>query len=57
VELLAKNNLRTKIGRSVWWRAFPKFWDSLLISETVEGGNFKLGTQFGFGTILPKNNV
>ena len=34
-----------------------KIWDSLHISATVEASNFKFGTQLGFGTSLPKNNV
>jgi len=29
----------------------------LRISATVEGSNFKFGTQLGFKTSLPKNNV
>ena len=32
-------------------------WDPLRIFATVEGSNFKFGTQIGFGTSLPKNNV
>jgi len=32
-------------------------WDPLLIYATVEASNFKFGTQLGFGTSLPKNNV
>jgi len=35
----------------------PKIWDPIRISETVEASNFKFGTQLGFGTSLPKNNV
>jgi len=35
----------------------PKIWDPLRISTTVEASNFKFGTQLGFGTSLPKNNV
>jgi len=34
-----------------------KIWDPLRIFATVEASNFKFGTQFGFGTSLPKNNV
>jgi len=42
----------------VWAReASKKNWDPLLISATVEASNFKFGTQLGFGTSLPKNNV
>ena len=32
-------------------------WDPLRISATVEASNFKCGTQIGFGTSLPENNV
>ena len=35
----------------------PKTWDPLCISATVEANNFKFGTQIGFGTSLPKNDV
>jgi len=42
----------------IWARgASKKNWDSLLISATVEASNFKFGTQLGFETSLPKNNV
>ena len=42
----------------VWARgASKKNWDPLLISATVEASKFKFGTQIGFGTSLPKNNV
>jgi len=34
----------------------PKIWDPRRISATV-ASNFKFGTQLGFGTSLPKNNV
>ena len=40
-----------------WARgAFKKF-GIPCISATVEASNFKFGTQLGFGTSLPKNNV
>ena len=39
-------------GRPPCW--ILKIWDPLLISATVEGSNFKFGTQLGFGTSLPK---
>ena len=29
-------------------------WDPIRICATVEGSNFKYGTQIGFGTSLPK---
>jgi len=32
-------------------------WDPLLISATDKASNFKFGTQLGFGTSLPKNDV
>jgi len=32
-----------KVSRDI----FLKFWDHLYISETVEAGNFKFGTQIG----------
>ena len=35
----------------------PKNLGPLRISATVEASNFKFGTQLGFGTSLPKNNV
>jgi len=35
----------------------PKNWDPSRISATVEASNFKFGTQIGFGTSLPKNDV
>ena len=42
----------------VWaTRASKKIWDPLRIFATVEASNFKFGTQIGFGTSLPKNNV
>jgi len=42
----------------VWARgASKKIWNPLLISATVEASNFKFGTQVGFGTNLPKNDV
>jgi len=37
--------------------ASKKIWDPLLIFATVEASNFKFGTQIGFKTSLPKNNV
>ena len=35
----------------------PKIWEPLCISATVEASNFKFGTQLGFGTSFPENNV
>jgi len=40
-----------------WLGEHLKIWDPLRISATVEASNFKFGTQLGFGTSLPKNNV
>jgi len=37
--------------------ASKKIWDPLRIFATFKGSNFKFGTQIGFGTSLPKNNV
>ena len=52
-----KTMFQTKIGRVLGRGASKKNWDPLLISATVEASNFKFGTQLGFGTSLPKNNV
>jgi len=42
----------------VWTRgASEKNWDPLRIFATVEASSFKYGTQIGFGTSLPKNDV
>jgi len=42
----------------VWAKEHPKkIWDPLLISATVKSSNFKFGTQIGFGTSLPKNDL
>jgi len=35
----------------------PTIWEPLCVSTTVEASNFKFGTQLGFGTSLPKNDV
>jgi len=44
--------------QGVWTRgASEKSWDPLRIFATIEASNFKFGTQIGFGTSLPKNNV
>jgi len=40
-----------------WARGASKNLGPLCISATVEASNFKFGTQLGFGTSLPKNNV
>jgi len=52
-----KQRLGPKLA-GVWPGEHPrKMWDPLHIFATVEVSNFKFGTQLGFGTILPKNNV
>ena len=61
-ELIAKTTLESKLAGG-WARgASQKFRDPLLISVTVEGSNFKFGTQCGFGeyvamTVLVPNLV
>ena len=58
VLLAKKTTFRTKIGGGSGLGEHPKeIWDPLLISATVEASNFKFGTQFGFGTSLPNNDV
>ena len=54
---LPKTTFRTKIGGEAGLGEHPNIWDPLCISATVEASNFKFGTQLGFGTNLPKNNV
>ena len=55
--LAKKQRLGPKLA-GVWARgASKKIWDPLRIFATVEGSNFKFGTQIGFGTSLPKNDV
>jgi len=42
----------------VWARGVAlKIYDFLRIFATVEASNFKFGTQIGFGTSLPENNI
>jgi len=55
--LLAKNNVYDQNWRGAGLGEHPKKLGPLLISATVEACNFKFGTQNGFGTSLPKNNV
>ena len=50
-----KQRLGPKLAR-VWAREASKKSGPLRIFATVEGSNFKFGTQIGFGTSLPKNN-
>jgi len=51
---LARGALRKNLGPPTY---FCKKWDPLSIFATVEASNFEFGTQLGFGTSLPKNNV
>jgi len=53
---LPKTTFRTKIGGG-WARGTSNNLGPLHISATVEASKFKFGTQLGFGTSLPKNNV
>jgi len=55
---LPKNNVLDQNWRGSGLGEHPKkIWDPLRIFATVEGSNFKFGTQIGFGTSLPKNDV
>ena len=54
---LPKTTFRTKIGGGLGQGSIQKIWDPLRISASVEASNFKFGTQIGFGTSLPKNDV
>jgi len=47
----------TKIGVGLDQGSIQKNWDPLRIFATVEAKIFKFGTQTGFGTSLPKNDV
>jgi len=51
-----KQRLGPKLERG-WARGVSKNLGPLCISATVEASNFKFGTQLGFKTNLPKNNV
>ena len=52
-----KQRLGPKLA-GVWARgASRKIWGPLLISATVQGSNFKFGTQLGFGTIAYKKQL
>ena len=53
-----KTTFRTKIGGGgLGQGSIQKIWDPLHSSATVEANNFKFGTQIGFGTSLPKNEL
>jgi len=51
-----KQSLGPKLEKG-WIGSIQKIWDPLRIFATVEASNFKFGTQIGFGTNLPKNNI
>ena len=60
VQGVACQKQRQKIGPNLEGAGLgehPKIWDSRRISATVEASNFKFGTQIGFGTRLPNNDV
>ena len=52
-----KQRLGPKLEGGAGLGEHPKNLGPLRISATVEASNFKFGTQLGFGTSLPKNNV
>jgi len=52
-----KTTFWTKIGGGVGQRSIPKNLGPQRIFATVKASNFKFGTQIGFGTSLPKNDV
>ena len=52
-----KATFKTKIGGGLGQGSIQKIWDHLRIFATVEASDFKFGTQTGFGTSLPKNDV
>ena len=53
--LAYQNNVLDQNCRGCGPGEHPKIiWDPLRIFATVEASNFKLGTQIGFGTSLPK---
>jgi len=52
-----KQRLGPKLEGGGWAREASKNLGPIRISATVEASNFKFGTQLGFGTSLPKNNV
>ena len=52
-----KTTFWTTIGEGLGQTASKKIRDPLRIFATVEASNFKFGTQIGFGTSLPENNV
>ena len=56
-QLTKKRRLVPKLAGVVARGASKKNWDPLYIFATVEASNFKFGTQIGFGTSLPKNDV
>jgi len=52
-----KQRLGPKLEGGCTRGASKKNWDPLHIFATVEASNFTFGTQIGFGTNLPKNDV
>ena len=52
-----KATIWTKIEGLGQWSIRNKMWDPLRIFATVEASSFKYGTQIGFETSLPKNNI
>ena len=54
---LSKTMFWTKICEGLGQGSIWKKCATLRIFATVESSNFKFGTQLGFGTSLPKNNV
>ena len=47
----------TKIGGGLGQRSIRKMWDPYLFLQPLKLANFKFGTQIGFETSLPKNDV
>jgi len=52
-----KTTFRTKIGGGLGQGSIQKNWNPLFISANAEASHFKFGTELGFGTSLPKNDV
>ena len=51
-----KQRLGQKL-EGAWLGELLNIWDPLRIFATVEARTFKFGTQIGFGTSLPKDDV
>jgi len=58
---LGSSLLRNNFYDQNWWGSelgeYPKNWDSLFISATVEASNFKFGIQFGLVEELAKKQL